>query len=622
MPKYFARKRDLWIFAIIVSVSLFIRIIGFNWGGNGTTFHADEGKVYKAAMVMARNGTFFSTSSIYPAQVSQKILFVIYTVYFKIMEARKVAYSEVVCIYMTRIVTAFFGTVTVGMSYFIAEGFKEKAGNICALLVGFCSPLVQQAHCSVMDTEVGCCFSITLFLAQLYFWTESAKKEYIFLLLMSLVCSISTMEKWYGSIGTLIIGLIVLVKSFDKEKKILFVLKQGIYAIFVYLLGLFVIAPNLFVFYKDTVDGLNHVMNDYDTAISTGKSLYSIVSWAVSYMGIFSFFFAVVGIVFLAKKRVKESWILIIGIIETLYMTLSGQGAHLRWMQPFFICCSILASVGIALSVEKKDSHKTVMSKVCCSMAVVSILTIFFNGVLGCTLYGANKSDTSNVCQAYLDEHNIKPENCIYDRYTCIRPAGYSLYYDSVDVRDSFEEIDGQKYVKKLGRDYALSKDYSLVGDNTNQVEIFEADYNVNKMTNTKYDGISWKWIDPYSICESIYYSVGLWSGKLSSGFDYYLSDISNIKGLQYISFENDDVVDNERTCNLSAIRKGGYILESQDDIEGLSLILRGENKKEIVEIDLKKNEEKFEIDRDYTNLELVLKGDTNIPYNVRIIEQ
>lgn len=621
MPKCFADKRKFWIFLAVVAVSFLLRVIGFDWGGEGTTFHPDEGKVYKDAIIMARNSTLLSASSIYPAQVSQKILSVVYAIYFRLAQYKGVDYSEVICIYIARVLTAVFGTGTVAVAYFVGENFKRSSGLICSLLVGFCSPLVQQSHCSVMDTEVGFCFTVAILLSQLYFISLS-KKEYLVLLGMSFSCGIATMEKWYGASITLVIICCVILKKILTQREFLAGLRQLVFSVLAYIGGLFLIAPNLFIFFRNTINGVNHVINDYESSASALESLYEMGSWIFSYMGIISLIFLVSGVIFFLKTKKIEAVALSVGLVETIYMTVSGQGAHLRWMQPLFIVYSIVVAIGMVYIYEESIVKGLAIERICIVLAIVVTLNIVVNGFLGFSLYGVNSADTSNISEKYLSEHSIKPEKCIYDRYTCLRPAGYSLYYDSVDVEDSFDYRDSEQYVIKLGRDYALSKDYDISGEEIRPIQSFKSDYYVNKMTNTKYDSISWKWVDLYSIPEALYYSMGFATGKLTNGFNYNLSDISQIKGLQYISYEDMKVKEKVGSIKLSSINKGKYIFERDDENVGFDITMISSTGEEIVATCLNVNNFEFEILDDYENVNLLVSGDDLEQFSGCIIEQ
>lgn len=578
MINYHLTRIDRIIGSIVFILAFLLRIAGFNWGA-GVTFHPDEGNVVRTPIAMAANNTLMSDDLFYPSQVTSKVLCVLYEILEIVGGIFKFEVTTLMQVYTARIYVALLSAGAVVCIFLIGNHFKRHAGTIAALLAAVFPPFVYAAHCVIGDNFVTLCVGLIILCALHYLEKE---QEYLWLIAMSIVAAMATLDKYHGMILCTLIATVVCVKQIKKGTYRNIIL-QGCVAIGAVLVTIVVIAPNLIINLSETIKSvLFFIQNDaYDEGATFISNLSAYTMWFFSNIGILSIIAVGVGVYSIVKECKIKLAALSIGLIELLAMCLQTRH-YIRWGLPFYLVLFVFAGIGIVAFYEKITCNNKKWIQVLGSIGVLIIwLNGFTNTMLLDLIYLNSNLDTRIVSEVWCSQNEIREEECIYDDYTCWRPGGMVQRADyawrnSISVAASVVEENGQIWIKHLGRNYAVAKLGTAERgelDNYNNVKkvAFFKSENVNDGAFLEdYQDFSDKIFEPCSIIDALKKSFDILSKKIYIGNNIAIYDISNVPAYEEHNVDSFEVVEDEQYNVYGRVIESISAGQYQIDVRGL----------------------------------------------------
>ena len=240
MKKQFA----FFILLSFIILGTFLRFNGIFWG-YPYVLHADEGAIVNRAISMVEKGTFEAPGYETPGNIIKKISSIAFKAFSSLRYKTSFFSPEINsknrAIYhvITRCISALFGSLTILLVYYIGRFRSEILGIIMAGLFAFFPIFVKHSHYGVPD------ITLTFFvcLVMLFGLKYTRHNTYFNVGLMSIALALGTVEKYPSLFSFGMVALVIVVYNY---KKIKILIKQSIFSIFVYILTMFLISPNLF----------------------------------------------------------------------------------------------------------------------------------------------------------------------------------------------------------------------------------------------------------------------------------------------------------------------------------------------------------------------------------------
>lgn len=593
---------------IIALLAFAVRIIGINWGA-GETFHPDEGKVVRPPISMALNNTFMSDETLYPTQITSKVLSVIFKIWMLLAELADIEVTKLSYVCIARFYIAILSTGVVICIFFIAEHLKRNAGMIAAALAAVFLPFVQAAHCVTGDTFVALCICLAILCAFRYL---KENRDYLWVFLMSLVAVLAALDKYHGIVICYIIALVVCIKQIQ-QKSYHKIVVQGLFAVSVVIGSVILIVPNLVINMNEIIDSLFHLTNDYETGVTFIQNMWMYLIWFLAHAGILTLPFMLIGFIDLIKSKKREALILTIGLIEIIAICL--QNRHfIRWGYPLYVVLLILTGIGMVCLIKSERFMSAKRIKV---LVLGGIILVGINGVAGTALvdvlYANSQLDTRIVSEEWCLENDIRQDDCIYDQYTCWSPGGMVSRYNwtpQMSLENSIELTNDSLLINRLGRKYAVSNatrypDCILEKMDISKVACFKADYVFSDSGFGGYGSI-WKILEPYSIYGCVRNCINILKNHSWFGSDIIIYDISMLPAYELIPLGDND---SEEECNwgvVDSISAGKYLVEVVgNEVERDELILESEEGEVVSICELENGFGQFSLDQHYYQLRI-----------------
>lgn len=604
--KYNIMPIDQKLFWIIMTVSLLSRIVGYNWGA-GMTFHPDESEVTHYPEIMARDNTLLSGGVYYPAQISGKILVILYEIYGLVCQLFNLTYSGLVLNHIARILIALFSVGTVVCIYFIGNHLKEHAGTVAAMIASVFPPFVQMAHCVTGDPIVAFLACLSMICAFYYY---SDKHKIKWLMAMTILAALAGLEKYNGAVLCVFVAIIVISDSINKNRlDFVRIIKEGLAAILCMASTIFVISPNLVKNYQDVLDGIAYVTYGFadDGNNTFFENFYQYMMEFTSYAGVICFIFLIIGIICLAQKPRKDYCVFSSGLILIVSMCLQNR-ALLRWGYIFYACFIIIIGFAIVTAYEYvlKSSNKILLT-----FFSVLFFIVLLNNASGTifidTVYSYSSRDTRVISWDWCVENGITPLDCVYDNYTCFNPGSIArnvVEWDEVDKR--IVKIDDQYVINTLGRKYAIANisrnGYEDCLNGLPILQSYEPLCPFDGFSVDLYPNYSLKIYDLYSIKYTLSLTRQIINNEISFGSKTIFYDISSLPAYQTFTSEDS----NGKFADILSITEGEYSVKSTNGLS-MHMCIYDENGNLIVEFDLIDGYGTFELPRQYYNTKLEL---------------
>ncbi len=601
---------DKWCFLFVILVAFIVRIIGVDWG-NAMTFHPDEGNLVRPPIYMAENNTLMSDETLYPTQITSKILSVIYKVWMLMGDLFQIEITEVSYYYIARIYIVLLSTGIVACMFFIGNYFKKNAGVLAAFITAIFPPFVQAAHCVTGDTFVALCMCLAILCSVRYI---DDNRDYLWISLLCLLAIMATLDKYHGMMLCGIIAIVVCVKQI-KERTYGKIITQGLFSVSMVVLLAFLIVPNLFMNLNKVLSSIFHLSNDYEEGATFLQNVYTYSTWFFSHAGILSFIPMIEGVVYLVKKKDIKAFVLIIGFIEILVICLQNRH-YIRWGYPFYLVLIIFIGIG-AISIKEKIKSST--AKIVFGLGSCLIcINILVGTLLVDVLYANSNYDTRSISKQWCEFNKIVQDDCIYDHYTCWSPGGVSPYEwkFNISIEESVEKQGEHLIVNHLGKAYAVEnlkdKENGILDKNgLEKIEFFRADYLFSDSGFGQFDNLSAKIFEPYSIFYCITNSWGIIRGDINFGSNIAIYDISELDAYEvflYDKFEK-NVIEQDvyLVTNIDSALAGIYTIYVDNVKLNGTIYIETETGERIAECEVRNGTGTFILDKKYYDLRMRL---------------
>lgn len=609
---------DRLMFYVILVISAVTRILGYDWGA-GMTFHPDESEVTHYPSIMAQNNTLLSGGVYYPAQISGKILTVLYEVYGLLAKCFGWTYSDLVCNHIARILIALFSVGTVVCIYYIGNHLKKHAGTIAAMIAAVFPPFVQMAHCVTGDPIVGFFACLCIICAFYYYAEEKGGK---WLVAMAILTAMAGLEKYNGLAMCGFIAVVVISKAIQgKQVDFIKIIKDGVIAVFGVAASIVLIAPNLVVHYQSVIEGILYVTYGFEEDGSNTfiQSFYQYMMEFTSYAGVLCLIMLLLGLVFLMKTWKKEYCIFSMGLIIMIAMCLQNR-VCLRWGYIFYTCFIIIIGIAIVMLYNYSVEKRNMILKTALGVIVILILANNTAGtMLIDTVYASSGQDTRVASGEWCEEQGIAPLDCIYDNYTCFNPGSIAKNpVEWITIQERLEKIDGGYYINTLGRKYAVAnisrngmRDY-LMG--LEEVASFWTGCAFNGFSVDLYHNFSKNIYEANNIVKSLKLVKGIWEKQIYFGYDTVIYDISSLPAFQKFPkdvFENrnEEHGMQKLSAEIVSISEGQYSLQISSDVNG-SAYLEDEQDNIICQFEVKNGYAEFEVEQQFYHTNIILMMD------------
>jgi len=461
----FIERYNLKIVDVLVTFFVFVcglisRLLGYNWG-IVSSFQPDEGHMAGPALDMAINNSLYQTMEFYyPAQFVSKI-----QSFFIVLAAKNdgimLTSDYVNGYFVCRIITAIFGALTILSAFLVGNYLKKHLGTIFAILVAVFPVYNNLAKQVTGDVTV--CFFLSLLVLFSLQYKDTKRRRYI--VLMTMVAAMATLEKWHGAVGIGYVGFVILISNIRSIKDIL---TKGLSALCLYFIWIGLFAPNLLFNLKSAiVDGFIGV------AVYDGGSKPGFINQFVFYLK--AGFLDNAGIVYLALiifgiicsiKLFKDKMVMfILPLAKFFILCLMNRGFQ-RWGLEIYFFEILLASVAIWYLLNSSKKYVKIMGSILGSVVCLEMLigAIVFDSV---ALHSYN--DTRTVQLNDMLERDIAFDQIYSENYTAYKPGNINNWgYDATDSYSEILCIDGDNLFR--------IKDVNFIANN---VERYEEEWDI-----------------------------------------------------------------------------------------------------------------------------------------------
>lgn len=415
-------QRPLVLLAILV-LAFLLRVTGYNWGG-GQLLHSDEQFITEPAYWMALKNTSDPGNYMRPAHWSIYIHHFLYksvskTILHQPLESIYPSYRSFFT-YLSRIVSAFWGTVLVLVIFHLGNKLKEGVGWISVIFSTIFISYITHSHYVTPDISLALLISLVMLMTLNYF--ESGNWKYLIALSVFLAWSVG--EKYPGLLIAVFVGAhLLLVRTKASSGFTTIWWKRLGFLILVTLLFLFVSTPFLIINFDQVLNSfINESRNTHLGAdgLGWGGNLIFYFTNCLKYFGLIFCVFVVVGI-FQFKNLDKNKWIVI--CYPLLYIViLSKLSLHWeRWEVPFYIFPILVGSLGVYI--VYKSSKTKIQKAITILILSIPVFHLLLQDAEKLTYFLA-KSNTISLSQNFCKENGITPENSLFDSYTPFAPKG------------------------------------------------------------------------------------------------------------------------------------------------------------------------------------------------------
>jgi len=326
--------------------------------------------------------------------------------------------------FYARILISFLGSLIPVLAYKIGKELKSGSALIIALVFTFFPSYTLHSLYITPDIPITL-FTLVVMFFTIRYLNENNRK---FIYFATVFAAINTAEKYPGLISLGIVFLGILINNLEHSElsikaRLFRLIKQVLIMTLVFIGVLFIVAPFLFIEYKNVIDAL--LFESRGTHLGAdnlgwwGNLSFYIQSFS-SWTNILTVIWVGLGIFTLFKSKDKVGYILFYGVFYSVIM--SALSLHWeRWALPMYITPLLLTSIGISFTWRQAKRVPKV------KYIAIAIICVFFFYQLVFTIYTPIKMsylDTRVKALDYCHDHNITTENTIFEGYTPLYPQG------------------------------------------------------------------------------------------------------------------------------------------------------------------------------------------------------
>ena len=410
--EFIKRNRNIILLATIFVFGFFLRVAGYDWGGN-LIYQPDEPKLVDPVIDMANRHSILSYDYYYPNQFLSKFQAIAVMLYRFVYNSgdKGVLQAYWIC----RIVTAVFGALTIILVYMIGERLKEKVGLISAGIFAVSPYLVIMSK--QVTGDIGALFgsSITMLSSIEY----GRDKKYRYLVLMTLGSAIAMMEKWHGGGGTVYIALIVLIYAVSFKDFVI----RGIIALSSFFLWIFVIAPNVILNPKQALyDGfIRMAVHKGEPGPSYFALLWQFIEESFLHIGGAVYVIAVLlGLIIAVLRKEKKYCVLLFGVIKVLQLSFLNRGFW-RWGLELYLTEILCIAICVEWLFAKPHRVYKVISIIISAVILIETAT----ATLCIDMVAIrDEQDNRTLQEQFCGENGITIDNTVSTPYSAFFPTG------------------------------------------------------------------------------------------------------------------------------------------------------------------------------------------------------
>ena len=438
----------IFIIAIMV-ISFIMYLLGYDWGKT-SVFQPDEAKLVNPLIKMVENETLVHSDWAYPAMLSSKLLAWVMILFKNVFN-----YNELSYYYANRIMYAFIATGSVFFTWTIIKKIRsEKTAAVAVVLFAFCPIWIRYSK-QVTGDMPALFFSLGVLLISLSYVKS---RGFCNLFFMSILAACSTLEKWNGAWVCFYIAFIVILCAY-KNKSLKIVLLDGVAAFSSYIVGLFLLAPNLIVDLHGLVDGI------YFTYVYDGTKQYPQITaypmYFFSHLGVVSVLITLIGIyIVFVEKRTKNTMqhyaVYFFSFVSLIvYWAIMTRTTFERWGWGVYWGIIIFLAEGICYLISSDKQWLKYVGV----FTLIADLACFVTEDVWIELLAVNsEKDSRIVGESILESVGATVDNTLSDYYTPFCPGGIRLYgngevifVSKPETTDFAVEIDGTPYLTTDG---------------------------------------------------------------------------------------------------------------------------------------------------------------------------
>lgn len=416
-----------WLLLLaIFAVAFIIRYIGLKFG-KPLLLHSDEGVILNPVLQMTRERSLNPGSFNRPDQIMIGLNFVFLNLvsFLKTGHDVSVSYLSNPFFYTwcARMLTAAAGAFIPVVAYKIGKENAIKFALPAALLFAFFPVYVLHSHYVTPDIPVTLFTLVILLFALRYVRAGQAK----YLHLANLFAAVNTAEKYPGLLSFgIVLGAILWVQVAQHSGRPGLILKrtliEGLKFFGLYLLCIYILAPNLFIHYGQVLEQLkNEARSTHPGADGLGwwGNLRFYLDNFLGYTNFVVLLLAAVGIVGLFLTRSYTLFFCFYGL--AYWVILSKLALHWeRWALPMYTFPLLLAAFGLGWLWQVFKTRSWARA----ALGLVFSLSLGWSLLYSLSL-SINHTYTSTIVAAlrYAQASGITPENSVYEGYTPFLPG-------------------------------------------------------------------------------------------------------------------------------------------------------------------------------------------------------
>ena len=392
----------------------------------------------------------------YPAQFFSKLQCLVIWQYARITHT-KVHFYMIEAYLLCRIVTAIIGTLTIVVIFLIGNYLYKRVGTVSAFFMALSPMMVNMSKQVTGDVTALFLAALVMLFALRY--TEECKTKYI--VIMSVLSAMATMEKWHGGGSAAFIGIIILLYASSIKEFV----KCGIIALFTYIISIVVIAPNL------AINAKNAISDFFCSAVWDGgaendyfANMHSYIDGSFLGFGITLISITVLGLILVIIRKDKRWTVLLLGLIKVMMLSFMNR-AMPRWGLELYFSQIIIASYAICFLMEKQSLWTKGIAYVAVGiLSIETMLSVAFVDVIAT----ADDQDIRCLQEQFCYENGIGKDDSISSRYTAFVPGGIRADAEGEVVSEDCDNmflIDEQKIYKLQDFDYYIWSNRYNVSD-------------------------------------------------------------------------------------------------------------------------------------------------------------
>lgn len=423
-------KLHMPLMLLTLVLAVLFRIVAINWGMPHGNLHPDEGIIYYRAYENVLNHTFEVHEYSRPNHVTIKLNTLLYLAIQEIGFSTRglndfdVNFNEHLGLFITasRLLIAAFSLGTVLFAYLISKRFGKNQALFASLIFAVFPAFVEHSHYITPDIPL-LFFLLGTVWASLKYMDEPSNK---WLFWMCFFTAAGFCEKYPGIFGCLIIAVSVI---YSHIKSPLTIVKKGIIAILLFLLGIMVVSPILIVDFKTVLNamiGQNHPHHLGADGLNFFETIMYYGGQTAVHVGLILLLLSIYGIVRGVRRNFKETLILL--TLFVYLIPISVLKVHWeRYTLPLYADCILFAAAGLKyLLTDLNEIFKKKERLANIATLVIAALAISSQMAGGAAMLGHFLAPDSRIAlQETFANWEITEDNTAHDCNTPLDPGGY-----------------------------------------------------------------------------------------------------------------------------------------------------------------------------------------------------